>query len=191
MMSKALSTREKWLLLVLAVLLVVAVYYLFVIRPTSEVIAASKEQIATIDDNLIVEEAMAKRINDMKAELSTVDRGNPRYAETPDYDNIQNVLDELSRVFPASSEPKINFSNLTFNEQSVALREIQISFVAGSYSSAKQIIQTLYSGPYRCDINRITIRPTESNGSNIVNEPVTASVSVIYYEIVRGGQSAE
>jgi len=44
-------------------------------------------------------------------------------------------------------------------------------------------LNELYSSPYRCDITAVTVSPAESGVADMQSVPVSATVSIVYYEL--------
>ncbi len=181
MLTKAFTSREKILLLFLAVMLVLAVYYLTILRPTSEAIAKSQAEITEIENNMITEQTKAGILADMKAVLDKVPESEKNGAQIPDYDNFENVLDELSVALSNASDVKINFSKETVSKDLI-IREMQVAFFAENYAVAKSIISNLYAGPYKCDISKATLQLADSATNDITTAKVSALVNIVYYE---------
>lgn len=181
MLTKAFTPREKILLLIMAIMLVLAVYYLTIVRPTSATIADSQAEITEIENNMVAEQIKADLLADMKDVLAKVPESEKNGAQIPDYDNFENVLDELSVALTNASEVKIIFSKETVDGDLV-VREMQVAFFADNYAVAKSIISNLYAGPYKCDVSQATLKLAESVNNDLTTSKVAVLVNIIYYE---------
>lgn len=184
MMSKSFSTREKVLLVILGLLLVLGLYYLVVLKPTMETISVAQAEIDGIADLMIVEEAKAEQLQVMRKALDELEGTEEAKTVTPLYDNFQNLLDELNSALATADDYKLSFLAPTVNE-GVATRQLQLVFYSRNYYAAKSIINKLYSGPYRCDITSFKLAPTEKDSHNLTSAPVEATLSIQYYEIYK------
>lgn len=188
MMSRSFTKREKSMLLVLVILLVAAAYYFLVLNPSMQSVEEAKLKRESIETLLQGEEDKAKVIADMKTELAKVEDGTIPKVEFPDYDNFRRVLEVLNKALVPANDYQVNFRDVEF-DGGLALREIQIVFYTDNYSSARSIVEELYSGPYRCDITSLKMDPTNSGSNNLNAAPVTTSLNITYYEIYRGGSA--
>ena len=102
-LSKQFTRREKILLVILALLLLAAVYFWVVHLPVTETLADVQAQKEDISANLMVLEAQQQRMEKMQAELDEI-LSQPNVAEIPKYDNLQRVMDFLNTVLRFADE---------------------------------------------------------------------------------------
>ena len=111
-LSKQFTRREKVLLIILALLLLFAVYFLAVHRPVTEALDRIRTESETISSDLVVLEAKHQRMEQMQKELDEI-LAQPNVAEIPTYDNLQQVMDFLNTVLRSASEYSLSFQNLS------------------------------------------------------------------------------
>lgn len=170
-MKKGLTNREKGLLLILVLMALVAVYnYAFYI-PTQEKIATYNEEALLLDDQILMAEAKAAKLNMMQKELAEIKAGDlTNVKELPPYDNSRNVMNSLSAILVNATQYNISFSGIA-EEDGIVRRDITLTFSANSYDAAKSIISAIYNGPYRCLMKDLHI--TQNSDVWSVNVQIT------------------
>lgn len=178
-MSRSFSFRERILLIVLAVLLVAAAYYLGVFHPTNETLKSVETQMADIETELLIQEEKATRLEEMKTALAGIATD---AAITPYYDNSKNVVAELNTALAGVIDYRLDFEPVEL-DSALVNRGIQMTFQTGNYASAKEIIEKLYNGPYQCDITQFKIETSVPADNSISASGVTVTLRIVYYEI--------
>ena len=173
-MKKGLTNREQVLLLILILVGLIAVYnYAFYI-PTQAKISTYKQDALTIDDEILVAEVKAAKLNMMEKELEEIKSGDlTNIKELPPYDNSRNVMNSLSVILSNATQYNISFSGVT-EEEGIVRRDITLTFSANSYETAKSILSSIYSGPYRCLMKDLHM----TQGSGVWN----VNVQITYFE---------
>jgi len=182
MMTKSFNAREKTLLVVLAVLLLAALYYFAVFQPTQNTISAAQLELDELETLLIEEEADAAQLQKMQEALLEISGTPVAETITPSYDNFQNLLAQLNSALSGANDYKLNFQDPEITG-GIAKRSLQLVFYASDYAAARRILNELYSSPYRCDITAVTVSPAESGVADMQSVPVSATVSIVYYEL--------
>ena len=187
-LSKQFTRREKVLLIILALLLLFAVYFLAVHRPVTEALDRIRTESETISSDLVVLEAKHQRMEQMQKELDEI-LAQPNVAEIPTYDNLQQVMDFLNTVLRSASEYCLSFQNLSQPEDgSILRRTTQMAFVSPSYKKAQDMVTHLQNCPYRCQLSDISIAPATADGQSqdtaaaLTDGPVEVSVTVTFFE---------
>lgn len=183
-MTRGFTRREKALLLCLAVLLVAAVYYLFIDQPTRASLADADNRLADAETSLTIEQAKAGELERMRRELEDA-AGTAGGAVTPDYDNARGVVSALNAALSKAQSYQLSFRPVEFGDQ-LARRDIEMAFVCRDYATAAEIVRTLYAGPYRCEIVALNLAPAPGRqGGGLADGEVRASLTVRYLELYR------
>ena len=187
-LSKQFTRREKILLVILALLLLFAAYFLAVHLPVTEALADIQAQKENISSDLMVLEAKQQRMEQMQAELDKI-LSQPNVAEIPAYDNLQQVMDFLNTVLRSTSEYTLSFQGLQQPEKGDILRRaMQMTFACPSYAEARSVIEQLQNCAYRCQISDFSMAPlvTEKQARDtnaaLLDAPVQVSLTVTFYE---------
>ena len=174
MKKKKLTARERFLLIVLAIMAVCAIYLYGFQMPMQEKIAYYTNEATAIDDQLIMAEAKSIKMQKMEKELKEIiEEGNREFKEMPVYDNSVNVMSELSSILEKTQNYDVTFLG-TIEQDGIIRRNISLSYVCQDYDSAKNVLLKIYDGKYRCLLKDLTIRQSEGK--------CHISVAVTYFE---------
>lgn len=188
-LSKRFTSREKVLLLVLALLVVAGAYFMLVFRPISENLSAIEQSKLDVEDSLTILEAKAQRLEQMRDELARVEAQGTT-AEVPVYDNLRAVMLHLSGVLSSATDYDLSFQPLdTAEESGVIRRTISMSFTAPSYAQGEALVSRLHDGPYRCEIDNLAFAPVAAGDDQAANRAASLSsggvqvtLSITYFE---------
>jgi hypothetical protein len=197
-MSKSLTGRERVLLVILAVVLVGAVYFMAIWRPTAETISTAEASMTALTESITKEEETATEIASMKAALDTVIGQPESRVITPVYDNATALLRELNPIFADITYGlHVSFSDPSFPNEGdgVATRTLQLSFNTETYLQARNIVLDIADGRFRNDIKSLTMTPWDYSylhrdeiidNIDVVQDlyiGITVNMTVDYYEI--------
>jgi len=180
MKNKVFSFRIKTLVLVLALVIVAAVYYFMVQIPVNNTIAACEDEIAVCEMETMILQSKAIKFNNMKSELEELKKSG-NLAELPAYDNLHALINFIDTIVGNKSEYNLSLEDPYLDEK-IARRNAVISFVASSYNDACDSIKRLENSPYLCKIDGVSLTPIKDslNGDSAVK----VSMNVVFYEAV-------
>jgi len=158
-MKKKNSTKEVILLIILCVLLILFYVSKVPLQNKIDELALERDntnaQIATLQPTIV-------EMNKMQVE---VDKANEKYngkpVSIPDYNNINNVIAEMSLIFDGDSSYTINFTDPSFDER-IATRRLKITFSCYDYEEMINKLITINSSNNRYRISDLSI----NEGSN-------------------------
>ncbi len=176
-MKREFSLREKVLLVILALLLVICIYYILVEKPVQDTLLDASQRQSEAESQLTIASAQLDRMHQMQAALDQLDQSTQ--ADVPDYDNAKNVVELLNRAMAMTDEYNLSFQPVT-TDGAIARRTIQMNFRCGSYATGKRVLQTLLNSDYRCRITSMSV----ISGRDIRQEEVTVSASITFYEFL-------
>lgn len=182
MFRRGFSNRERALVLVLALLLAGGLYFLGVWAPTSEAISQARLEAIDYEILLNTEQNKSWELQSMREKLEEIGYGERALAMTPTYDNVSNVVPLLNSALETSLDYDLRFSPVQI-ENNFATREVQMTFTASNYRSAKAIISELAVGPYSCDIGTLRVETVDPEATGITSGNVKVSLTILYYEI--------
>lgn len=135
-MNRELTTREKTLLLVLAVLVIALGYWKLVFEPINEQVASyndmAEQEQAEIDSSVVQLAQMRKM---QKAVEAQKEAGEVR--AIPSYDNSGILMRELYQILANTNEYTVDFSAATSREGYIVLRPVSLTFQTGTYEQAR------------------------------------------------------
>lgn len=176
-MSRAFTTREKVMLVVLAVLLIAVCYFKFVLEPINNSVDQYKMDTENEQSEIVANMAVLQKMKSMQAELEEIyAAGDP--VPMPEYDNSEVMLVELNSTLAAAADYTINFGSAApLSENSyIMARTLSLDFETTSYATARQILDTLHRSE---NINQISDLSVSLRDNGRVQ--VTATIS--YFEL--------
>jgi len=187
-MSK-MSTREKTLMVILAILLAGALYYLFFLSPLQSKTEQLTGEISDVQDNIATAQVMLQKKQTMQKELDAIfSQSDGEPTKIPDYDNVQAVIKELNQILSASDEYSINFGSLEDSNNSIVRRPVGLSFSCGTYEAVRSILGQLGSSEYRSLITDVSVVRSDENaqtgqtGTENKTELYTVTADINFYE---------
>lgn len=175
-MNRALSTREKALLLILAVLLIIIGYIKCVYQPLHDEIDAYHSAAAQEQTELTADAIRLAQMHKMQDALNEL-KGNGSANAIPSYDNSSALIRALDPILAKSIEYQVDFSEKTTQEGYIILRPATVSFKTSNYSDARAIINALDRIDYMGQISDLDIMTKPE-------VPVTeTTLKITYFEI--------
>lgn len=161
-MSNRISTRDRVLLVFLAVLLIGVCYYLFFFKPLQAELQSVSRQAAEVEDQTAIALAKATSMKGMQDELDEIlSRPENEITEIAPYDNAKVVMTQLNGILSASENYSLSFKDPAIQDDGTVRRVVEMSFDCKDYNSAKKIIEALSSSRWRCLINSISLVSTD------------------------------
>lgn len=173
-MNRALTNREKVLLLILAVLLLALGYFKLVFSPIQEQILQSRDSAAQEQSELGAMRIQLSRLREMESRVEAA-KAEGTAGTIPAYDNRSALLQELHGILARTGEYTVDFSSPLQQEDSLMLRQVELTFETGDYARARDILDALSSGGYANRISDLSIRREESG--------VETELTITYFEI--------
>lgn len=165
MLMRSFTKREKFLLLVLVLVMLVGLYVLGVHNPVKASLARLEGEKEDAELRLQVAQTRLGQYNDMKAELEEIFAlPADQLTVMPPYDNTKALMVQFNHIF-GELEYDLTFSPATFNDN-VATRAVQFTFDAPSYEDARSIIQRLTHTGNRSLMNTLSIAPANTRTEN-------------------------
>ena len=148
-------------------------YYAFYI-PATEKITFYKEEAIAIDDQIIMAEAKATKLNMMQKELAEIMSGDTQNVKPlPEFDNSRNVMNGLSLTLAKADQYNIKFGDVS-EKDGIVRRNVELTFSASSYANVKSILSEIYNGDYRCMMKDLYVHQMDDAWS--------VSVDITYFE---------
>ena len=182
MLMRSFTKREKIILLVLVIFLVVGFYFLMIHYPVTtrlEEIEAEKLNVQDQTDLAIAKGQVYVRMKNELADLEKLPIG--KLTVMPAYDNFQSLTFYFSSIFEGVA-PDLRFSDPKI-EGRIATRSISFSFTAPDYATAKETLKQFTGTGYRCLLQNVSISPEEGN---LETDPLKVSGTIIFYELIVG-----
>ena len=176
--QRELSRREKVLLMVLALLSLLALYFFVVHQPVTTAIQNAEAEGEVVSTEITILEAKVAKMAQMKAAIGDAD-----IPPIPDYDNQGAAITFLHSVLPTSTEYQVSFGApvQVVEGRPVVARQMSLEFHAASYEQARTIVDQLEACPFRCLMNQLQIVGAKEKNP-ITKGPVTVRLSMLFFE---------
>lgn len=174
-MSKRFTKDEKMLLILCSIMIIAISYYQWIWKGTNKVIETY--DLVAIEDELLMTQLKAIKIKEMQTYIDENKAQTTGWVA--DYNNLQNEIVELNQILAGALSYKLNFEDAT-TDQKIVRRNVNISFQAGNYTEAKNIIEALKYSRYKSLVRDISIAAKE--GGLQSNQPVDVQLKITFYE---------
>ncbi len=191
MLMRSFSRREKVMLVILALILVVGLYVLLVQRPVEAKLDELALEVEDLDLKTQVAQIKLGQRNKMKKELDEIFAlPQDEITVMPPYDNLETLMVQFNAIF-MGLEPKLSFPEVQFNE-GIATRPIQFEVVVPSYDQARAILTRLTRTGYRSLLDGLSITPADATvssrdvllaGRSIQQGNVAVRGTIYFYEL--------
>lgn len=187
MLMHSFTKREKIVLAVVAVVLLIGLYFWQIHYPVKTRLEEIEAEKLTVEDETSLATMMATQYQMMKEELDEIFAlPEDQISVMPEFDNKENLTFIFDSVF-ADTAPDLRFDAVRI-EGNIAMRSISFSFSADSWAAAKEILTLLTTTGYRCQLQNLSLSP---EGGSVADSPLRVSGNIVFYELVGGGESAE
>lgn len=184
-LTRSFSNREKALIGVLVVLVLVACYYFLVIRNVADTQDANAIELEDVNMQIDVQQAVAFARASMQGELEELGTlENMPVVAT--YDNLRNEIDELNKILAQASSYDLKFMTPEISGTTIR-RVVNITYTTPTYEDALSIVSQLQNGKYRCEVSNFTLTGKLLASGAI--DSVSSNLSVTYYETSTGAES--
>lgn len=195
MLMRSFTRREKALLLLLVLVLLVGLYFLLIHRPVEASLAKLQTEKEDLELKTTVAETKLKLYRDMKQELDEIFAlPADQLTVMPAYNNLEKLMVQFDNIF-TGMEPKLSFHDLRVSEDGVVTRPIDFEFEAPSYEQARAILTGLTHTGNRALLDGLSIQPkgvavtdryfldAVRAGGNIEAGAVLVKGSISFYEL--------
>lgn len=187
MLKYTFSRREKALLLVLAIVVVLIVWFVFVYQGTTNQVAKIESSIADTQSKIQIDQTRASQIDTMKQVVEQRKAEGALPTVMPEYDNMQALMVELNRIMGAADKYTLTFDDLNFDDSDHVARGVRIDYSCGTYRQAESLVNSLAGGAYPCRVDSVAIKDSSAGKSNsstssTEKSPVSSSVHVTFFE---------
>ena len=182
--NREFTTREKILLLVLALIIIGAIYYLMVYEPVSEELKQAKVAKYSLEEELMEADVKAAKIWNMQNEMKAAEEEGRKLSYMPSYNASKPEIAFLHEVLSAKTyDYMVSFTQVTRKGNQIR-RNFSLSFTAKDYEAAESIITELENCDIRCLVGDISISSSEQT---VFDGNVNVSCVGTFYETMYEG----
>ena len=180
-MNRAFSTREKVLLVILALLLIGVGYFKLLLEPINESIDNYTQLASSEQDAMLQGTAQLVQLRQMEQELEAIHESGDA-VPLPAYDNAEGLLVELNHILAASTEYTLNFGTVDMLDGGyIVRRPLSLQFSAKDYAAARGILTALHDSANVNQISDLSVSLPEDS-----DKGVQVTCSVTFYELKNG-----
>ncbi len=184
-LTRKFSTREKILLAVLVIIIVAALYYMFIYQPLTASLNNSKSNAQALEQQLVALDIKVEQIKNMQKSIEEYADNGHIVSIMPSYNAGKQELVFLNSTLAASEDYYVGFTNITRQGNQIR-REFSLKFTVDRYSDAENIINILEHSDLRCLISDFSVKPVEQDG-RVETDEVEANCVATFYETMFGG----
>lgn len=183
-LSRDFTSKEKVLLLVLALLLLALSYYRFLWMPTNESMDRAvnrRDDLQAVLTTTLLKEARLKKMQNELDSLGKLELA----SRMGSYNNSKAELSLLNSVLEAADSYYISFTNVTRDGDQIR-RNFNLLFTADNFAQVKQIIQHLTESEYRCLLGDMRYSVETRQGAKNYGK-VTVETAATFFETMYDG----
>ena len=184
-LNRSFSRRESILLLILAVVLIVGVYYLVVVKGTSDTIQQNESEYAEVQTEVATGKTLLAQRKAMKAELDSLG-SNASLPVVGTYDNLAAEVDALNGLLGNAEAYNISFDAPKLSGTTVR-RDATITFTMSDTAQVTDVIKALDKGSWACDVKDVAVSAAFNSDGSMKN--VSGSIMLTYYETTTGAKT--
>lgn len=178
-MNREFTKREKILLLVFAVLIILLGYFKLILEPINNKVDEYSSMEAEEQSEIDIKMVQAMQMSIMEKEIEKA-RGKGINRTIPAYDNSSVLLPELYRIMDSTVAYSMNFGEIT-TDGGIIMRPVDINFETRTYKQARAVVDRLYDTNYAMQIEDVTIQTRKTTDANSVN----TYLSVTFFEAAK------
>lgn len=182
-LSRDFTLKEKLLLLLLGLILVVLAYYQFVDKPVRAALESAHAEAEALTVELHDVEEQLESMRRMRSELEDVTASGTA-TEMGSYNNSKEEIASLNDILSDTLQYSINFANVTRSGDQIR-RNFTLQFTSDNYENMERVLSALAENHHRCLIGEV--RCTASRNSNIMDGNVSVNATATFYETMVGG----
>ncbi len=182
-MSRDFTTKEKVILLILILFLIVFAYFQFFERPMQKDLAKAEAEAAELQKEITESRALLQHLQSMQQEIDIV-RAKNSSAYMPSYNNSKAELRLLNDILSSAVTYSVTFNNVTRNGNQIR-RDFNLQFQALSYDDMNRIITRLTADENRCLIG--DVRCNVGYDRYTKEDTLTVTAMATFYETMVGG----
>ena len=185
-MNRAFTTREKVLLVILALLLIGVGYFKLLLEPINESIDNYTQLASSEQDAMLQGTAQLVQLRQMEQELEAIFAENPDPDPIPNYDNSGVLMVEIHSILDGTVDYTLSFSDTSLLSGGYLLRRpLELEFSVTTYSQARAIINRLHDSKNINQISDLSITRVNRETKQIDEDADTIRVKMVitYFEL--------
>ena len=199
-MNRTLTPKEKFTFVFLALIVVLALWYLLFFSPTKASILelqgdpadGSRGQVGDLEEQKQIIDTKIVLLKKWQEELGIdMNQQSDDFAKIADYNNLRALTAELNSILADASSFSMSFAQISPPEEQgkdCYRRDVSLNYTAPTYAKARAILKKLNDSQYGCLLQDVNIaEAADSTGESTV----TVSASLSFFEYAKRGTADE
>ena len=170
------SNRERILLLVLAVIILVLGYYKLILEPINTQISQYNAAASTEQEYINTNLQVAGQVIALKEEIEELKKSGEA-KPVPQYDNSAGLVIELNDILSSAVTYKIDFRENASSESYLVESVVNLEMYTRTYAEARNILNRLHESSNINQITNLTIDLSDRNAGQVMT-----SLVITFYE---------
>lgn len=182
MLTYTFSRREKALITLFTLLLMVVGWYQLVYVNATDQIQHLEAEIQSLEFEIKNSQTKIAKMQEMQRVIEQ------RYAEgakttpIPDYDNIKPLMAELDTIMAQVTSYTLQFEALDTESSEYIHRGVTMHFACGSYEQAEAAVLDIVEGDFPCFVDAIEMGTAPMSTAEDEKTNIRVTLHVIFYE---------
>lgn len=182
MLTYTFSRREKVLITLFAILLMVIGWYQLVYVNATDQIRMLESKIETVEVNISTAQTKLAKKAEMESVIEQRIAEGAKTTPIPDYDNIKPLMAELDTIMAKATSYTLQFESIDMESGEYIHRGVNMHFECGSYEEAEEIMRAIVEGSFPCIIDAVDMDTSTMSSARINSADVVMVIHVIFYE---------
>jgi hypothetical protein len=182
MLTYTFTTREKFLIALLVVVLGGFAWYYFVFATVQLRMSSLDSEIRTTQEQIDAATLQVHELDSMRNEIAQFEAEGRTPVEMPAYDNSSAVMMMLNNTIGIGKFKYSADNELDVQTAGVVKRGVTVEFNAASYEAARAILDALAEGEYPCSVESVSITDESARRASTTTEPIVTVAHLTFYE---------
>ncbi len=181
MLNRDLTAREKVLLGVFVVILLVLGYYNFVLTPINAQIENYQNMATEESDRINIAQTTVMRIRQMEKEIESAKKSGT-VRPIPEYDSSVSLGIELQSLMAGTIDYLLDFETPDTSD-TIVKRPLTVTFRTYTYGQAASVIRAIHGASHLNQISDVSMTASTVRNRNDYNTIVKTTLYVTFFEI--------
>ena len=183
-LNRGFSLKEKLILLALALLLLIGLYYFAVDQPVRKALENAETSRLDLESENELLQAKLTQLKNMENELDGIQEKNLASA-MPSYNASKAEIALLNDILKdKATEYNVSFDEVTRQGDQIR-RPFTMTYLADNYETAREILGELSDSQIRCVVSEIDFHSVEED---LLDGQVSVSLNACFFETMVGGK---
>ena len=183
-LNRAFTFREKVLLVILALVFLGGVYYLAIVRGTTDTMESNARELATVQQQIKTGKTILAQRQAMKKELDALG-STESLPQVAVYNNITAETEQLNSLLADASVYNVSYGEPMVSDTLVR-RAVTANFTMATVDEVEAVVKAIDKGPWATSLTSFTYTTNYNTDGSVKN--VSATLDVTYFETTSGSK---